>query len=486
MVELQDAADAVAKLYSSKGLLARAYFPPQKIKADGLVILRIVEAKLGRIKIDAQDQPVRMDPELAAAYLSANNASGELVNTKNLEAALSLLGELPGLEVKTELRPSETEGEVDLHVTLSDKPLVSGTVTVGNYGNFSTGTTQGLISANLNNPLGWGDLVAFNGMQTQGLTYAKVGWYVPWGVTGLKVGVDASTMNYKTVGSSAGSKGSSNSYSANLTYPLLRSATTNFNTSASYETKSYLNSRTPDNQTTSLVVSDYGVQDLVLSFSGNHYDSIGLGGVSNFTLSTTHGRWKNNIWNDSNTPNNYGQYTGTQFNKINFLFNRNQQLLEDETILSVTFSGQLSDSNLDSIERFYLGGANGVRAYPSAQGAGDEGMMLNIQLEQQLDASFKGYVFYDHGRVRQYKKTDTYSTLVPANTTNAPNLYSLSGAGFGAKYTFDSVDFNGSIAWPIGANPLYTYSTSAQAYVQQNNDGKSRQPYVWVQATYRF
>jgi hypothetical protein len=76
--------------------------------------------------------------------------------------------------------------------------------------------------------------------------------------------------------------------------------------------------------------------------------------------------------------------------------------------------------------------------------------------------------------------------MVPVNTTNAPNIYSLSGAGFGAKYSFESVDLNGSIAWPIGGNPLYTYSAAAQAYVQQNNDGKSKQPYVWVQATYRF
>lgn len=486
MVELQDAADAVAKLYSRYGLLAKTSFPPQKIMSDGVVVLQVVEAKLGHIKVEAEEADVRMNKEVAASYITTGNLSGELVNTKSIEEAVALLGELPGVGIRTELRPGDSDGEVDLYVGLTDKALVSGSLTASNYGNYSTGTAQGLVNTNINNATGYGDLISLSGMHTQGLWFGKVGWNIPVGVSGLKLGLDYTSMNYKTVGSSAGNDGRSDGYGINLTYPILRSTTTNLNTSLSYDTKSYTNNHTADGQTSSLLVSDYGVKDLTLTLSGNHYDAIGLGGVTSFSVGVTEGHWSSNTWNDSNSPNNYGQYTNPNFRKLNFSINRNQQILEDETILSATVAGQFSSANLDPVEKFYLGGANGVRAYPSSQGSGDEGIMLNVQLQHQLDAGLIGYAFYDYGQVRQYKDSNTYSIMVPANTTNAANQYSLSGAGLGARYAIQNMDFNGSVAWPIGNNPLYTYNSSAQAYVQQNNDGKSKQPYIWLQATYKF
>lgn len=486
MIELQDAADAVAKLYNRKGLLAKTFFPPQKIKDDGVVILKVVEAKLGLVKIETEGQSIRLSKEIAAAYITNKNQSGDLVNTKKIEDAIALLSELPGVSIKTELRPSETEGEVDLYVSVADKPLVSGGLIAGNYGNASTGTLQGLVNTHINNPSGLGDLIALNGMHTQGLWFGKLGWYLPLGVSGLKAGIDYSSMRYKTVGNYAGNDGDSSILGLNLTYPLLRSTTTNFNASLSYDIKNYKNNHVLDAQAAPVVLSDYSVKDLSATFSGNHYDSWGLGGVTNFSLSFTDGNWRSNTWSDANSPSNYGQYTSRNFKKINFSANRNQQILEDEVILSATLSGQFTNVNLDSVEKFYLGGANGVRAYPSAQGAGDEGVMLNVQLEQQLYEGLTGFAFYDYGQVRQYKDSSTYNLLVPANTTNAPNGYSLSGAGIGVRYGLSNVTLNGSVAWPMGKNPLYAYSTTANAYVPQNNDGKSQQPYIWLQATYKF
>jgi hemolysin activation/secretion protein len=48
--------------------------------------------------------------------------------------------------------------------------------------------------------------------------------------------------------------------------------------------------------------------------------------------------------------------------------------------LYASFSGQRASKNLDSSEEFFLGGPNGVRAYPQGEGAGDEGWLSRLEL----------------------------------------------------------------------------------------------------------
>jgi len=62
--ELQKAADAVAALYQTFGKLAQVTVPPQKI-TDGVVILKVLEAKLGAVHIDMPNGPSRFTEDRA-------------------------------------------------------------------------------------------------------------------------------------------------------------------------------------------------------------------------------------------------------------------------------------------------------------------------------------------------------------------------------------------------------------------------------------
>ena len=62
-------------------------------------------------------------------------------------------------------------------------------------------------------------------------------------------------------------------------------------------------------------------------------------------------------------------------------------------------NAQHANQNLDSSERFGLGGAQGVRAYPSGEGYGDEGALLQTELRIRA-GYFTPYGFYDAGWVR--------------------------------------------------------------------------------------
>ena len=475
LAELTKAADAISQYYQSKGLLAQAFIPPQKIEADGIVLIKVLEAKLGAVRVEKEGE-TRFDESMVAKYITYRNPIGEFVKTNTIEEAIYIINEMPGMAVNTELSPGENDGEITLNVKAADTALVTGSLTGSNYGSASTGQEQGMANLALNNPLGLGDQLSFNGFKTKGTNYYQASYSAPVHESGLRLGISVSDMKYHTINEFAGSLGSSKTSGVNLSYPLLRSQTTNANLTLAYDHKSYVNSLT-----SGVTNSDYKIDAWVFGVSGNNYDAWMGGGISTGSLSVTKGKWTNPLW-DSTATNNYGQYTDPNYSKFNFSLSRNQQLVSDQTVLAASLSGQYAGSNLDTVERFFLGGPNGVRAYPSSQGSGDHGAMLNLEVQQQLPEGIIGYVFYDKGWVQQYKSDSVYQQ-VNAHYFKAANTYSLSGYGLGAKYTYNSFIINSFYAIPIGKNPLYRYNGTD--YVQQNSDGRNGN-YFWLQGIYKF
>ena len=475
LTELTKAADAISQYYQTKGLLAQAFIPPQQIDADGVVLIKVLEAKLGAVNVETEGQ-VRFDKSMVAKYIIYRNPIGQYVRTNAIEEAIYVINEIPGVAVTTELSPGENDGEISLNVKAVSTPLLTGSLTGSNYGSASTGHDQAMANASLNNILGLGDQFTLNGFKTKGTDYALASFSLPIHESGLRLGASISDMKYHTIDVFTGSLGSSKTAGINLSYPLLRSQTTNANLTAAYDRKSYLNSLT-----SGVVNSDYKVSTWTRGFSGNHFDSWMGGGISTASFSVTKGKWTNPLW-DPSASNNYGQYTDPSYSKFNFSLSRNQQLVSDQTVLVASLSGQRAANNLDTVERFFLGGPNGIRAYPSSQGSGDHGAMLNLEVQQQLPQGVIGYIFYDKGWVQQYQSESVYQQ-VNAQYFKAANRYSLAGYGIGAKYTYQSFTINGFYAAPLGGNPLYRYNGTD--YVKQNNDGRNGN-YFWVQGIYKF
>jgi Hemolysin activation/secretion protein len=117
------------------------------------------------------------------------------------------------------------------------------------------------------------------------------------------------------------------------------------------------------------------------------------------------------------------------------------QRLTDNNHLYLSFSGQRANKNLDSSEKFSLGGAYGVRAYPQGEGIGDEGYLAILELRHKLSGWAQCILFYDTGSV-----TINHSPFGPA----APNTRNLSGAGFGANVMLVGLQIKASLAWRTG------------------------------------
>lgn len=467
--ELQELNELIADVYKKKGFLVQVTLPPQKINEEGIVLFAVMEAKFGGVNIEA-DKDSRMSAETLKQFILSENKVGEYVRIDNIERSIYIMKEIPGIAVASQIEPGKNDGEANLKIKLENAPLITGRVETNNYGSRSTGQVQGLGLLAVNNPFGFGDQITTYGLLTAGSQYGQVGYSLPIASTAWRLGMNMSMMNYNTVDSFRGSGGRSNTLGASLTYPLLRSQKSNMNFALNYDQKSYLNMNTSLNS----VTSSYVIRNVSSSLSGNHFDNLGGGGITNASATLTLGGF--NV-NDDN-PSNYGVFTPSRFRKLNFNASRNQQIIADKTFLNVSFAAQFADENLDSAERFYLGGPNGVRAFPVAQGGGSQGASLTLELQQQFPNRIMGSVFIDAGRIKQFMRP--YDGWQGA--TNAPNEYNLFGAGIGAKWSYDRVTLSGSMAWRLDSNPLYTYTGEQVNNDRRNPPGYS--PYVWFQLQY--
>lgn len=425
--QLQAAAAAVAKVYREAGWIVRAYLPAQDIQ-DGIVTIQIVEAVFGKVLIEGQPAR-RVDSARVIAIFVARQKPGDRLNTAALDRALLLADDLPGVTIVGSLQPGTAPGETDLVVKLADEPLIIGEAGLDNTGSRSTGSERLSANINLISPLGLADTLAFSGIHTEGSDYGRLGASFPLGSDGWRVGANASYLAYQLVApefAALDARGSSSTRGLEASYPLVRSRLKNLFLAVNYDWKRF------DNESSGTTTSRYELAAATVAINGNLFDNWGGGGASSASLAWAAGQLdlagSPNQAADAATTRAAGHYTKFRFNLSR------QQVLTDDLALFALYSGQLASKNLDSSEKFYLGGANGVRAYPANEGGGSEGEMLNLELRWRLPAGFTLTGFHDWGRVTVNRDND----FAGAPTLNR---YHLKGHGL-------------ALAWqtPLGAN----------------------------------
>lgn len=473
--QLRQIANIVADAYREAGWLVRVSLPKQEVK-EGVVTLQITEARFGKVVL--QGRQTRVDPAMLQAMVEAAQASNDLVQVQRIDRALLLLNDIPGMTVAGNLIEGAQAGQTDLLLGADDKPAVNGNVVVDNTGSRSTGIERMLVSLNINSPLQLGDQVALSVLKTRGSQYQRVGYTVPVGYDGWRVGAYASHLTYDVMGgdfAALGLSGSSSTSGLNLSYPWVRSQATNVNLLATYDTKRFVN----DNTTTPASGSNYRIDAYNVSLSGSQLDAWAGGGVSSGTVGWTSGTV--NLDGSANqSTDTAGPATAGSYTKLNVGVNRLQSLSGNLSAF-VALNVQQANRNLDSSERLYLGGASGVRAYPTSEGGGAQGQTLTAELRQRLDAQWTLTGFYDRGHVQAFKDNAYANGSGSLNSGSAPNNYSLSG--YGASMTWQpqsGVELRATVARRVGTSPLANTSTGA------DTDGTRKLNRVWVNATVSF
>mgnify|MGYP000326564968 FL=1 len=428
IAELKTATDLTSALYNKKGVLATVNLPEQDI-TEGVVLIEVIEAVFAGVKIDGtfNKDYKRIRPCVIERFIEACSPIGQPVDQKKIDRALALLQRLPGFKVDASYQPGEKERSTQLLIKVVDSPLLSFGLSADNSGGRSTGKRKETATINLASPLKMGDLLNITALHTDGTDYARVAYTIPVGGSGLKVGANSSYMKYKFLTSMEGSEltplGHSVTYNVNANYPIVLGKQANLSAEVNYDKKYFLNQMASTEPTAT--ESDYKLDVASLLISGSYIDGILAGGQTNASVNIIYGsvnlEGSPNITRDFEGANTQGRYKRLHLN-----FSRNQ-FITDSVSLNFDASGQVANRNLDSSEKFYLGGINGVRAYPTSEGSGSEGYLFKVELYKFLPYNFNASIFWDKGHVKQYhlSKLSPESTFKPVGPPN----YSLEGYG---------------------------------------------------------
>jgi hemolysin activation/secretion protein len=467
---LNDAATKVRAYYRERGyFLVQAYLPQQEIKG-GVVEIAIIEARVGKVALNLKEG-TRYSETLVRGIVEKHLIEGSIITETSLETPLLLLNDLPNATVTSEIKPSQTVGAADLVITVADTPgLVSGSVDIDNYGNRYTGQYRAGVSFNLSNPFALGDQLSYRAFTTdEHMSFYRLAYVVPVGYWGTRVGASYATFHYQ-LGKEFASTLSHGVGFVDTVYafhPFIRTRGANLIMQAAVEHKK-LNDRVD----TTASNTDRIINTSKLGVVGDFRDGMFGGGLNSYSLTVTEG---NAIINQAAVltvdQSAAGAHSAGRFSKKNYEFRRLQKITDNSNLL-LAVQGQMASKNLMSAERFSLGGPTGVRAYPTGEGLGDTGYILQAEYRYIVpgfkigngDVSFSG--FWDQGFVQINE-----NPLPPSGNAAADqNIRHLSGYGVGASVGKDS-DFVVRV----------TAAWRNESEVPQS-DTAPRLPRVWAQA----
>ena len=261
-------------------------------------------------------------------------------------------------------------------------------------------------------------------------------------------------------------KGSSDTRGLEVSCPLIRSRLQNLSVNFSVDGKNFKNLSAGE------VSSEYKNKIISLGLSGNSFDSLGGGGANSANLTLFQGKL-----NLDGSPNAeevaFTTQTNGLYRKLRYTLIR-QQEVTNQLSLYAALSGQLANKNLDSSEKFYLGGSSGVRAYPSSEGGGASGTALNLELRWQVASGYSWVGFFDAGHVTVNRSN---------NFSSAPavNDFVIKGAGVAINWQVkNGLELKAIWARRIGNNP------NADLITGSDQDGSLVKNRFWASANLLF
>ena len=429
LAEVQALADRITEFYRAHGyIVARALVPAQDVR-EGIVEVRVVEGRYQRIDIsNASDISERRLRDLLG-----NVREDAVVHGPTLERAVLLISDLAGIQPKATLEAGTQPGFTNLILEVAPTPFAQYDVSVDNAGSRYTGRYRLSGGATLNSPLHLGDRLSVRALTSgANLGSVQLSYDAPLGYTSLRAGGYVTDTEYKLgdVFSALDASGSARSYGATLVYPAVRTADLNLRAQLVAERRELVDRLgafgTKNNRSMSLV--RWGG-------SGDARDGVLGGGLTAFQVLLTQGTLALHspdfAVSDAATARTRGD-----FRKVSLAANR-LQTLTDKLRLTLTYTGQLAADNLDSSEKFSVGGITGVRAYPPGEAAGDDVHLLQIELRYDA-GSWRGgrltpLLFLDHARSRlNHRLWDGF---------NGANVRHLSDFGLGTEWAIPGAWF---------------------------------------------
>jgi hemolysin activation/secretion protein len=468
--DLLDVAYAVENFYKKNNYLARVMLTQQDI-TEGVLTLDVMESVLSKVKVEQQLAVLPSTKDHVLALIERQSPQGRQFTADTLDRGLSLANEVPGVSVSGSLHQGDEEGETELILKLYKQHSRQAELVADNIGSRATGANRVMGNYSFLNPTGYGDLLSLSTIVTKGSEYFRGAYSLPVGLDGWRAGLNASAMDYKVIVGDigvVGAVGKAFTQGLDFVYPFERSPDASSTLTLSAEAKQFNNIMATGN-----VLSDYDAEVLVAQFSGVDRDFSKASGLLNYSFQVSHGQIRLQDGSSYQATDMTGNRTEGHFNKVRVQMSYLEPW-DNKTDWFINFNGQVGNKNLDSSEKFQLGGAMGIRAYPTGEGSGSDGKMINLELRHRFDNGITLTGFYDWGHVDELHIPNT-------NNPTLKNSYDLAGFGLSAAYNFkNGVSAKATWATRDGENPNPKIPSG------MDQDGSRDRNRFWLQVAIPF
>jgi hemolysin activation/secretion protein len=438
-------ANRVTQAYKEAGyLFAQALLPAQKV-VDGQVRIVIIEGVYGQVRAASADPLWKAEGQKWLAPL----VPGRVIQRDELERVALLLSDLPGVSAALSVESGAADGSASVEARLERRNRADGELSVTNHGSRYSGEWHTRAQVNVNSPFMLGDQLVINALHSDyKMWQVALSYNAPLGTNGLRAQLGYSDTRYQLTKGFEGTSGNATVSSAGLAYPLVRTRNANLRLVANVQEKRLYNSISNGATT-----ENYRVTSVPVTLAFDQRDGVRDGDLTYGALTWTPGRLS------KDDPIRQGGFykLGLDVSHI--------QPLDTRWSLFGRIASQWAPRNLDSAEGFGLGGANGVRAYPSGEAFGDIGTLAQIELRMAM-GSFTPYAFYDFGKVQINAKPELITSPSPDQTR--------AGIGVGLRFSNQSWKLDAAIAWRTEGGP----PTATQ--------GQDPRPRFWIALSYQL
>ena len=404
--QLNHTLDALTSFCRQNGYPAAAAYVPAQESTDGMILIKVIPGRYGKIKLANNGQM----KETAVHKFTAGLKEDSIIKTDALETVLYNLSDINGNRAVGVLSPGEKFGTSDLTIRLEKGKPSSTILYAENYGSQSSGRYRYGLQENIYNASGNGDKVSVGGLISNAdMHNYYVNYETVVGHGGTTLGAGYSQMDYNIAPRNLGIKpdGNAKTFSLFGKYPLYHYADRSLTFKYGYDYRVLEDNLSWQGSSISSQKHSHSVHAGLDGF--NH--AIGISADYSVNILTgklgIDSEYANSLMQDGHVASNYTKA------EVNATVTK-QLGHSADALLKV--SGQKASNNLDSSEEFYLGGANGVRAYPQGEASGDEGILATLETRFYTKSGLIPSIYFDAGSVHYNKDgmqegSKSYGTL---------------------------------------------------------------------------
>ncbi|KDB08127.1 Polypeptide-transport-associated domain protein ShlB-type [Burkholderia sp. lig30] len=457
LADVNAAREALQKVYQDRGYQSIVVELPQQQVKNGVILLQVVEAKVGRLRIDGakynSPQNIRdAVPALAEGTVPDFNAAQQQLTDLNRSA---------DRQVIPVLKPGALPQTVDVDLKVDDHSPLHGTLELNNDNSPGTSTLRTSATLSYSNLWQLGHVIsATYVVAPQHPTDARVysfSYLAPlkdthWSLLATVVHSDSDVSSLG--GTSVLGRGTS--YGLTAIYALPSTDTYAHSVSVEIDHKHF-------NEDVSLVgqTSSAPLTYVPVTFSYNGQLSLKASQTSFSAALTTTIRAFGSDWNAWDNK----RYNATpDFVYGKFDVNHTQHFTNDIQA-NAHVSAQLSSAPLISSEQFAAGGMTSVRGYMQAEDTADSGVVGSLELRT---PSLAGHLGSGVNEWRFHAFVDAAHLWLLSPLPEQTSSFNLLSVGFGTRlqlFKYASADFEAG--WPLKAG-VYTkqYSPRFDFYVR--------------------